>query len=149
MITAAESDAAHLVSEGAKSRAGGICCLTDEKQEQFNGAMMVLAKTIEHVMSSAAEAEMLALFMNAQELTPLRLCLEELGHKQPPATIKTDNSTATGNHQTKAKQKHGHENALGERSCETEPIQSHMGGGSRQLSGLPNKASHWDPPSTS
>ena len=96
MIIAAESDAAYLVSPGAKSRAGGIYYLTDTKQEQFNGAVMVLAKTIKHVMSSAAEAEMLALFMNAQELIPLRLCLEELGHKQPPTTIKTDNSTAMG-----------------------------------------------------
>ena len=57
---------------------------------------MVLAKTIKHVMSSAAEAEMLALFMNAQELIPLRLCLDEMGHKQPPTTMKTDNSTAMG-----------------------------------------------------
>ena len=48
-------------------------------------------------MASAAEAEVVAaLFMNAQEQVPLRMCLEELGHKQPPTPLKTDNSTATG-----------------------------------------------------
>ena len=66
---------------------------------------MALAKTTKHVMSSAAEAEMLALFMNGQELIPLRLCLEEMGHKQPPTTIKTDNSTAMGIANESIKQK--------------------------------------------
>ena len=56
----------------------------------------ILAKVIKHVMASAAETKVLLLFMNAQELVPLRLCLEELGHKQPATPIKTDNSMATG-----------------------------------------------------
>ena len=96
MIIAAESNAACPASPGAKSRAGGIHCLTDRKQEHFDGAIVVSAKTAKHVMRSAAEAEMSALFMNAQELMPLRQCSEELGHKQPPTTVKTDNSTAMG-----------------------------------------------------
>ena len=47
-------------------------------------------------MGSAAEAEVAALYLNAQEAIPLRYCLEELGHTQPATTIRTDNQTAKG-----------------------------------------------------
>jgi len=47
-------------------------------------------------MSSAAEAELGALYINAREAIPMRLLLEEMGHKQPPTPIQTDNSTAHG-----------------------------------------------------
>ena len=47
-------------------------------------------------MGSAAEAEVAALHMNAQEAIPMRYCLEELGHKQPATRIRTDNQTAQG-----------------------------------------------------
>ena len=47
-------------------------------------------------MGSAAEAEVAALYLNAQEAIPLRYCLEELGHVQPATTIRTDNQTAKG-----------------------------------------------------
>ena len=47
-------------------------------------------------MGSAAEAEVAALHMNAQEAIPMRHCLEELGHIQPATRIRTDNQTAQG-----------------------------------------------------
>jgi hypothetical protein len=47
-------------------------------------------------MSSAAEAEVGALFMNAKGLIPLRITCEELGHIQPPTPMRTDNNTAEG-----------------------------------------------------
>ena len=47
-----------------------------------------------HVVASAAEAETAGLFFNAQEALPIRYLLEQLGHKQPPTPLKTDNSTA-------------------------------------------------------
>ena len=47
-------------------------------------------------MSSAAEAEIAALFMNAKLAVPLRQALVEMGHLQPATKIKTDNSTANG-----------------------------------------------------
>ena len=47
-------------------------------------------------MASAAEAEVGALFMNAQEAVAIRTCLEEMGHPQQATPIKTDNSTAQG-----------------------------------------------------
>ena len=48
------------------------------------------------VASSAAEAELSALFLNAKEAKILRLTLEELGHKQPLTPIHVDNSTTVG-----------------------------------------------------
>ena len=47
-------------------------------------------------MSSAAEAECGSVYMNDQDAVPERITLEELGWKQPPTKIKTDNSTANG-----------------------------------------------------
>eukprot|EP00804_Cyclotella_cryptica_P024860 CCRYP_020558-RA/>CCRYP_020558-RA protein AED:0.57 eAED:0.48 QI:0/0/0/1/0/0/2/0/144 len=47
-------------------------------------------------MSSAAEAELGALYINAHEAIPIRHLLEELGHTQPPTPIQIDNSTALG-----------------------------------------------------
>jgi hypothetical protein len=61
-----------------------------------NGAILIVSKVLKHVMSSAAEAEIGAVFFNAKEGAVLRTTLEELGHKQPPAPMETDNTTATG-----------------------------------------------------
>ena len=47
-------------------------------------------------MSSAAEAELGALFINAREAVHIRNILTEMGHPQPPTPIQTDNSTANG-----------------------------------------------------
>ena len=47
-------------------------------------------------MSSAAEAETGALYINARKAVEEQNILEELGHKQPPTPIQTDNSTAEG-----------------------------------------------------
>ena len=48
------------------------------------------------VVSSAAEAELGALFHNGKEACPMRVALQEMGHAQPPTPIVTDNSTASG-----------------------------------------------------
>ncbi len=45
-------------------------------------------------MSSAAEAELGALFINAKAAVSMRQTLEELGHLQPQMPIQMDNSTA-------------------------------------------------------
>ena len=47
-------------------------------------------------MASAAEAEVGALYMNAQEAVPIRTSLIEMGHPQPATPLKTDNMTAKG-----------------------------------------------------
>jgi hypothetical protein len=47
-------------------------------------------------MSSAAEAELGTLYINACEAIPQRHMLEEMGHPQPPMPIQMDNSIALG-----------------------------------------------------
>jgi hypothetical protein len=53
-------------------------------------------KNIKNVVSSASEVEIAALFINARASLPLRVALEEMGHKQPATKPITDNSTAYG-----------------------------------------------------
>jgi hypothetical protein len=95
MILAVHSDASYLSEPKAKSCAGGHFFLSEnDKDPKDNGALHVVAKIIKQVMSSAAEAELGGLFINAKTAVPIRTTLEELGHKQPPTPIQTDNSTA-------------------------------------------------------
>ena len=47
-------------------------------------------------MTSAAEAELGALFITAQKMVPLRQTLIKMGWPQPPTPIQTDNTTAAG-----------------------------------------------------
>ena len=56
-------------------------------------------------MVSAAEAELGALFINTKEAVYIRSMLEEMGHKQPPTPIQTDNLTAEGFVNSKIQQK--------------------------------------------
>ena len=59
-----------------------------------NGAVHTVAQIIKAVMSSAAEAELGALYINSREAVPIRHLLEEMGHKQPPTPLQTDNAMA-------------------------------------------------------
>jgi hypothetical protein len=52
-------------------------------------------------MSSAAEAELGALFINAKTAVSMHHTLEELGHPQQPTPMKTDNKTANYLHTNK------------------------------------------------
>ena len=91
------SDPSYLSESRARSRAGGHFFLSSNCQyPPNNGAILSIAKIIKNVMSSAAEAELGALYIVAQEAMYIRIILEELGHKQPPTPIQTDNSTAEG-----------------------------------------------------
>lgn len=100
-----DSDAAYLVCSEAWNRAGGHTFVGYKDNTSFNGPATVLAKVIKHVMSSAAKAETTALFIIAWDLIPLGSCLDKLGHKQPPAPTKTDNSAAVGIANNAIKQK--------------------------------------------
>ena len=80
MILAAHSDAGYLNKINARSRAGGFVFLSeDDLIPRLNSPVLAIAQIIRHVMSSAAEAELAALFMTAQELVPLQNTLEEMG----------------------------------------------------------------------
>jgi hypothetical protein len=108
MILHIHSDASYLSEKEAKSRAGGFfytgsSTKTDKKLTK--GAILIISKVLKHVMSSAAEAEIGAVFINAKEGAVLRTTLEELGHPQPPTPMETDNTTATGYSNGTIKQK--------------------------------------------
>jgi hypothetical protein len=99
MILHIHSDASYLSENEAKSRAGGFFYMgnaTKNVKKLTNGAILIVSKVLKHVMSSAAEAEIGAFFFNAKEGDFLRPKLEELGHKQPPTPMETDNTTDTG-----------------------------------------------------
>ena len=108
MVLAIHSDALYLSEPKARSRAGGhFFCSEDVPDPPDNGAVHTVAKIIKAVMTSAAEAELGGLFLNAKSAVPIRKTLEELGHKQPPTPIQTDNSTECGviNHEVQPKAK--------------------------------------------
>ena len=97
MILAIHSDAGYCNEKNARSRAGGHFFLSnDETFPPNNGAVLTLATIIKAVMTSAAEAELGALYLNAKEAVYLRQILDEMGHSQPRTPIQTDNTTAEG-----------------------------------------------------
>ena len=95
-----ESDAAYLVQPNARSRISGYFYLSNKHiphsypSPKPNGPILIICKTIRHVVASAAEAETAGLFYNARESIPIRQTLIAMGHPQPPTPIKTDNTTA-------------------------------------------------------
>ena len=80
MILSRESDAAYLVAPKSQSRAGGYHYIGNKAGTQFNGPIYILAKIIKAVMGSAAEAEVVGLYMHALKLSPMRTTLEEINH---------------------------------------------------------------------
>ena len=100
MILNVHSDASYLSAAKGRSRAGGCFFLgslpTDGKPIQLNGNIMITCKILKLVASSAAEAELGALFVNTNEAKTLRLTLHELGHPQPQTPIHVDNTTVIG-----------------------------------------------------
>jgi hypothetical protein len=99
MILHIHSDTSYLSENEAKSRPGGFFYMRNNNKNDknlTNGEILIISKVLKHVMSSAAEAEIGAVFINAKEGAVLRSTLEELGHKKPPIPMETDNTTATG-----------------------------------------------------
>jgi hypothetical protein len=108
MILYIHSDASYLSEREAKSRAGGFLYMgniADTANKLTNGAILIISTVLKHVMSSAAEADIGAVFINAKEGAVLRTTLEELGHPQPPTPLETDKTTATGYSNGTIKQK--------------------------------------------
>jgi hypothetical protein len=78
---------------------------TKKNKKLTNGAILIVSKVLKHGMSSAAEAEVGAVFIYAKEGAVIRTTLEELGQKQPPTPMETNNTTATGYNNGTIKQK--------------------------------------------
>ena len=62
----------------------------------MNGIVHMVCKILRNVMASSAEAELVSLFVNAQDAAPIRTKSIEMNHPQPPTPIKVDNSTVVG-----------------------------------------------------
>ena len=62
----------------------------------LNGEIYAFCGILKIVVTSAAEADLAALFLNAKEGKIICLILEEFGHHQPPTPMHCDNKTATG-----------------------------------------------------
>ena len=100
MILNVHSDTSYQSVAKGRSRAGGYffpgSLPTDGKPIQLNGNIMITCKILKLVASSAAEAELGALFVNTKEAKILRLTLQELGHSQPQTPIHVDNTIVIG-----------------------------------------------------
>ena len=119
MKLAAHSDASYLSKPKARSRAGCHFFLSNNAEiPANNGAILNIAHIIKHVMSSASEAELAALYIMARESVYIRIILEEMGHKQPPTSLQTNNSMAAGvvngQNSTDTNESHGHAIPLAE-----------------------------------
>ena len=96
------SDTSYLTIPKARSRAGGFFFLSkktnipinpSQQSPPNNGAILIICKIIDTIMSSAQEAETSAAFINARAAVPIHQTLEELGHPQGPTPIQLDNKT--------------------------------------------------------
>jgi hypothetical protein len=95
MVLAIHSVSSYLSEPKARSRAGGHMFMSaNDNIPTNNGAVLNISQIIRAVMSSAAEAKLGALFINAKTAILMRHTLEEMGHPQPRTPIQTDNKTA-------------------------------------------------------
>ena len=97
MVFAGHSNASYLSETNARSHAGGHFIMSNNDPiPANNGAIHTTSQIIKAVMSSVAEAEIGALYINCREAIPSQHTLKFLGHKQPPTPMQTDNTTALG-----------------------------------------------------
>jgi hypothetical protein len=102
MILSLHSDAFYLSESESRSRVRGIAFLSSPK---ITAKLHVHSSIMKMVLASTAEAEVGALFFNAQDACNFRQTLLEIGHPQPPTAIQTDNACAHGIMSSAIKQK--------------------------------------------
>ena len=89
MILAAHSDAGfHNESKGRRRAGAHIFLSEDEPIPQWNGPILSIAHVIKFIMTSAAEAELVALYITDQKLVPMRQTLLEMGWRNHPPLYK-------------------------------------------------------------
>ena len=82
MVLVIHSDASYLSKPKAQSQAGGHFFLTSDTEDPINNeAVLNLAQLIKAVLSSAAEAEVGALYINARKALTQCQTLAEMGNK--------------------------------------------------------------------
>jgi hypothetical protein len=95
MVLAIHSDVLYLSEPKSRSRTGGHMFIAGKDEIPINnGAVLNILQIIRAVMSSTAEAELGALFINAKTSVSMQQTLIKLGHPQPRTPIQTDNATA-------------------------------------------------------
>jgi hypothetical protein len=95
MKLAVHSDTGYCNKKNACSQSRGRFFLSNDKKIlPNNGAILPNAIIIKAVMSSAAEAELGALFLNAKEAIYLQQILDKMGPPQPKTPMQTNNTTA-------------------------------------------------------
>ena len=83
MKLAGHSDAGYLNKPKARSRAGEHFYMSNNAEHPpNNGAVLNIAQIIKAVMSSAAESELGALYINAKEAVYIQQILKAMGHQQ-------------------------------------------------------------------
>jgi hypothetical protein len=94
------SDASYNSETRARSRAAGYYYLDNNNKADtdttINGNILVVSQLIDVVVSSAAEAEYAALFINGKTGLAIRNTLKDLGYTQGNTIIETDNVCAQG-----------------------------------------------------
>ena len=97
MMLAVHSFAGYCIKKKLQSRASGHFFLSNNVDiSPNNGAILTTATIIKAIMSSAAKAEVGALYLNAREAVYLRQVLPKMGHLQPPTPIQINNLSAIG-----------------------------------------------------
>ena len=95
MKLAVHSDASYLSKPKDRSQEGGHLFLSNKATiTQNNVAILNISHIIKHVMISATEAELAALYIMVGEDVYTRIILEDMGHKKLPTPLKIDNTMA-------------------------------------------------------
>ena len=105
MVLTIHSNASYLSEPKSRSRAGGHIYMAGKEEIPINnGAVLNISQKIRAVMSSAAEAELGSLFINAKTAVSMRQTLIELRHPQPQCKQTTQQHMRYS--QTKSYHKH-------------------------------------------
>ena len=95
MVLTIHSVGSYLSEPKSHSRARGHMYMAGKDEIPINnGAVLKILQKIQPIMSSAVEAELGALFINAKTVVSMRQTLIELVHLQPRTPMQTDNATA-------------------------------------------------------
>ena len=97
MVLAVHRNASYLSESKTRIRVGDHLTLSKNSSNPHNnGAVLIVSQIITAVMSSAAEADLGALYINFREAIPARHMLITMGHPHPPTPMQTGNTTDLG-----------------------------------------------------
>ncbi len=97
VVIVVHSDASYLSEPKARSHVGKYFFMSSDVDDPINKrAILNLAQLIKAIMFFTEEAKLGALYINSCEAVPQCQTFEEMGHKQLPTPMQTDNTTALG-----------------------------------------------------